>query len=346
MLMSAMSANAHDFVDNGIAFQILSANTCEVARFCTGTNPTTGKPTYNDDYYQGDINIPASVTYGGITYTIVAIGADAFYKSKITNISIPETVTAIKDQAFEGSEQLTAINIGKNITQLNDTKDLVETFNGCFALEAINVDPDNAVFASIDGVLLSKDKKNLLICPAGKKGSYVTPSGVETIKEFAFYKCRSLTDITLSDDVISVEKSIIKNCTSLTKLVIGKNVLTISDGAFKTSSDESNVKLTDVTNYSTVPQTIAYATFNSTTTSIGVLHVLTGCKSAYQASSGWQDFNTILEDVTPTDIRKIENTEEGDVVKSVLLNGQLSNGQHGVTIQTMKDNSVRKVFTR
>jgi hypothetical protein len=346
LLVSVMSGYAHDFVINEIAYQKLSATTCEVTRFCTATDPSSGKSTYDYDYYKGDIIIPSTVTDGGTTYEVVAIGANAFYKSKITSINIPETVTAIRDEAFEGSEQLTAINIGKNITQLNDTKDLVETFNGCYALEEINVDPYNTVFASIDGVLLSKDKKTLLICPAGKRGSYVTPPGVETIREYAFYKCISLTGITLSDDVISVENSSLLNCKNLTTLVIGKNVSTIGESAFKTSKENSDVKLVDVTNYSTVPQIIPYEIFSYVTTSSGVLHVLSGCKSAYQTSDVWKEFNTILEDATLTGIMKIENPEEVDVVKSVLLNGQISNGQRGVTIKKMKDNSIRMVLTR
>ena len=341
-----MSLYAHDFVVNDIAYQKLSATTCEVTRFCTGTSPSSGDLTYNYNYYKGAITIPSTVTNGGTTYEVVAIGENAFYKSKITSINIPETVTAIKSEAFEGSEQLTAINIGKNITQLNNTKDLVETFNGCFALEEINVDPNNTEFASIDGVLLSKNKKTLLICPAGKKGSYVTPSGVEIIKEYAFYKCKSLTGITLSDDVISVEESSLLKCNNLTTLVIGRNVSIIGERAFYISKEEEDVKLNNVTNYSTVPQNISYETFDYVTTSSGVLHVLSGCKSVYQTSDGWKRFNTILEDITPTGIMKIEKPEEVDVVKSVLLNGQISYGQRGVTIKKMKDNSIRKVLTR
>lgn len=336
LLLSAMTTYAHDFVVNGIAYQI-SNDACIVARFCTGTNPGTGKPTYDNNYYQGDIIIPSSVTYGGKNYTVIAIGEAAFYKSRITSISIPETVTTIMDGAFEGSELLSAINIGKNITQINDNVSLVEVFNGCFALEEINVDPDNTVYASIDGVLLSKDKKNLFICPAGKTGSYVTPPGVETIKKYAFYKCRNLTDIILSDDVISVEKSIIKNCKELAKLVIGKNVTSIEDYAFY-----GDIIVKDVYNYSTVPQSISFLTFSDTS---GVLHVPVGCTSAYMSADGWKEFSSILDDAT-TGITRLENHDGGDVVKSVLLNGQHSNGQRGITIIKMKDNSVRKVLTR
>lgn len=47
------------------------------------------------------VNIPASVTIGGITYKVTAIRAKAFYKcTKMTMITIPSSVQQIGKQAF------------------------------------------------------------------------------------------------------------------------------------------------------------------------------------------------------------------------------------------------------
>ena len=56
------------------------------------------------------------------------------------------------------------------------------TFSYCYNLEKIEVDPKNARFCSEDGVLFSKDKKELLTCPAGKTDKiYKVPDEVKKI---------------------------------------------------------------------------------------------------------------------------------------------------------------------
>ncbi len=54
-------------------------------------------------------------------------------------------------------------------------------------LVSVEVDDANPVFCSADGLLLSKDRKSLVACPAGKiaEGKLVIPDGIETIKSGA-----------------------------------------------------------------------------------------------------------------------------------------------------------------
>lgn len=53
---------------------------------------------------EGAITIPASVTNNGVTYTVTQIDYNAFYNcSYITSITIPSTVTTIKNGAFLNS---------------------------------------------------------------------------------------------------------------------------------------------------------------------------------------------------------------------------------------------------
>ena len=55
-------------------------------------------------------------------------------------------------------------------------------------LVSVEVDDANPVFCSADGFLLSKDRKSLVACPAGKvaEGKLVVPDGIETIRSNAF----------------------------------------------------------------------------------------------------------------------------------------------------------------
>lgn len=54
-----------------------------------------------EDTYTKVVTIPAEVTYGGKTYKVAGIGAQAFYKCfKLTEVTVPEYITYIRDEAF------------------------------------------------------------------------------------------------------------------------------------------------------------------------------------------------------------------------------------------------------
>ena len=72
--------------------------------------------------------------------------------------------------------------------------------------EQINVDPENAHFASEDGILYNKEKSILLRCPTGREGDVVIPDGVVQIgddaKEInAFQFCTHVTSVQIPASV-------------------------------------------------------------------------------------------------------------------------------------------------
>ena len=62
--------------------------------------------------YHGDVVIPAQVTYQDVTYPVTTIDYYAFnYCQGLTSITIPESITAIKDNAFYLCTRLTCVNL-------------------------------------------------------------------------------------------------------------------------------------------------------------------------------------------------------------------------------------------
>ena len=89
----------------------------------------------------------------------------------------------------------------------------------CSSLSSINVSENNAIYSSIDGVVFSKDKKELIICPAGKAYWYEIPESVTSIGDYAFAGCVSLTSIVIPESVTSIGEGAFDYCISLENII-------------------------------------------------------------------------------------------------------------------------------
>ena len=92
----------------------------------------------------------------------------------------------------------------------------------------------------------------------------------------------------------------------------------------------------DVTCLATTPPTIYDTTF-STYAYNGTLHVLPGCKAAYEVAEYWKDFFTIAEDAKETAIESLK--AEPSVRSSEIfdLSGRkVQQGHKGIVIQNGK----------
>ena len=102
------------------------------------------------------------------------IGERAFTGCKgLTSILLPPKLESIGPWAFVGCDSLQSISIPSGVTDIGDG-----ALSACKALQAILVSEDNAVFASLDGVLYNKRDHALLAYPTGKEGTgYEVPDG-------------------------------------------------------------------------------------------------------------------------------------------------------------------------
>ena len=167
------------------------------------------------------IEIPSSVT---------RIGSSAFHScTSLTRIEIQSSVTSIKIEggAFAYCTSLTNIEIPSGVTSIGNA------FYGCTSLNSINVDKDNQLYSSEDGILFDKVKTKLITYPAGKKEKeYNIPSGVTSIGGWTFYGCTSLTRIEIPSSITSIGGWAFSGCTSLTSIEIPSSVTSIGGYAF------------------------------------------------------------------------------------------------------------------
>ncbi|MBQ8567283.1 MAG: leucine-rich repeat protein [Clostridia bacterium] len=94
-----------------------------------------------------------------------------------------------------------------------------------FLLKHIEVDANNPNYKSIDGVLYSKDGKELIRYPSSKDATTFTiPDSVTTIGCAAFYGCANLNTLKIPDSVTSIEKIAFVYCKSIEEIVIPDSV--------------------------------------------------------------------------------------------------------------------------
>ena len=181
--------------------------------------------------------IPSTVSYMDLDYnmfdgcvSLVSIDVDSdnttvssidgvlYNKEKTTllvcpnrkeSITIPETVTSIDDNAF----------------YLDDHD---ETYA---LLTSIDVDANNKVYSSDDGMLYSKDGTTLLMCPRGKKSAAIADHAT-TIAPEAFHACKSLESVSIPDSVVIIGEDAFWDCTKLTVITIPNKVTNIESGLF------------------------------------------------------------------------------------------------------------------
>ena len=174
---------------------------------------------------ESDVVIPDEI-YGK---KVTSIGEFAFSNNAgLTGIKIPDSVTSIGYMAFSGCTGLTSITMPSSVTYIG-----YWAFEGCTSLAAINVDVDNSNYASVNGVLYSKDKTTVICYPAGKgDNNYNIIDGVTSVDWYAFYGCENLTSITIPDSVTSIGRNAFHDCINIKNITIPDNVTEIGGWAF------------------------------------------------------------------------------------------------------------------
>lgn len=201
--------------------------------YCTNGNQAT--VTYGEwggegeiyPAYSGDVIIPETVTYNGVTYSVTGIGDKAFIRCNLNTVTIPSSVTRISSLAFFLCS-IGVLEIPNTVASFDEG-----AFCGTYINQLIwNIPSCPGLYAYIDygdydyplnasSVIIGDSVKSI---PENfLSGSDITriilPNSVTTIGEHAFNNS-SLKSVTIPNSVTTIGYDAFSSCPLLTNVSI------------------------------------------------------------------------------------------------------------------------------
>ena len=187
--------------------------------------------TFSNCYSLDSVYIPGNVK---------TIGAYAFeYCYGLSSVTIGEGVQNIQNDAFSNCRSIHELTIPSSVISIDEA-----SFFRCSSLTAFHVDPANANYCDVDGVLYNKDKTLLLAYAFGHpRSSYDILPTTQTIGKRAFFSSDALQHINIPSSVTTIGEDAFFSCESLLSVDIPSSVTTIGEGAFYNCSSLASVTL-------------------------------------------------------------------------------------------------------
>ena len=233
----------------------------------TATSARKANESQDKSQISGYITIPEEAN----GYAVVCIGKDAFKKTAITSVFIPNSVKIIGGSAFSDCTDLVSVRLPDYLTSIGvfsfyhceklDNIDIPEgvtsigeyAFANCKQLKKVTIPSSvtnfgEAVFWNTGFTSLPKLPESLTTIPDGmfyqctQLTSIEIPQNITRIGETAFGRC-PITELEIPASVTHIGVAAFANCTNLSNLVIPDNVTDIEFNAFKACSNLKTVTL-------------------------------------------------------------------------------------------------------
>ncbi|MGN1422290.1 MAG: leucine-rich repeat protein [Oscillospiraceae bacterium] len=207
----------------------------------------------------GNVTVPD--TLGG--YTVRSIGT--LKNSKITSVTLPETVTTIGSSAFSGQSNITAVSLPAGLKEIGSmafSGTSIASVSLPSGLESIG----NSAFASCANLT-----------------SVTIPNSVTSVGYSAFSGCTSVAAVNIGTGITNISDSMFSGCTKLSRITVPANITAIGEYAFKSCSALATVTLNEglgVINYGAFQSCTSLSSikFPSTLTTLGK-YAFSGCSS-------------------------------------------------------------------
>jgi hypothetical protein len=212
------------------------------------------------------VTIPSTID--GLPVTVIGFSAFSLVdvqtgqnNLRLTSVTIPDSVTTVKNNAFSFSSSLGSVNLGNGVTTIENgafaacdsltsvnlpssATNITHPFDSCRSLATITVDPLNPAYSSAGGVLLDKGQTTVIEFPGGKWGSYAIPDGITSIADGAFTAC-NLTSVTIPHGVTNIGTDSFAYSSALAGVTIPNSVTNIGSYAFLDCSRLASICIPD-----------------------------------------------------------------------------------------------------
>ena len=229
--------------------------------------------------YSGDVVVPGTVEYDGITYTVKGVGNRAFEGcGDLRKVTISEGIYKIGAYAFCYCENLERVILPSTLEYIDN---LNRVFTGCSKLEIITTAPregqedyyylyDEALYMHIN-----REKREILSwIPEKKTGTVVIKEGTTKIADYSIY-LTNVDKIVIPESVKSIDINTFVSCK--TPLVLELN--------WKTKEDVDEITTSAPSSFF----------FNGTNRSAVKVTVPKGTKSYYESHWLWSNLGGIEE---------------------------------------------------
>ena len=179
--------------------------------------------TKNPNKYTGAVDIPASITYDDVDYSVTSIGDGAFESSSITSVTIPSSVAHIGNNAFYRCLELVSVNISSLESWCNISFDTSMSNPLTFA--------------------------NHLLLNGEEITDLIIPDNVTSIGDFSFGYGTGFTSLTIPSSVTKIGNMAFQRCSNLKSVKIGSGVSSIGTGAFILCSELEEIIVDEENTY-------------------------------------------------------------------------------------------------
>ncbi len=191
-------------------------------------------------------------------------------EGKSGSFTMPDTVSGLYNNAFDNCNNITSINLSKNLgtgsedegwstdydpTDYNESSIYsdrlviylpVSSLKSCKNLTSASVE-NSSNYKSKDGVISTTDGI-ILFCPVAKSGAYTLPTYATAIDSDAFSGCTKLTSITVPSTLKTIDSYAFSGCTGLTSVSLPSTLTSIYKYAFSGCTSLKTISLPDSVN--------------------------------------------------------------------------------------------------